>query len=139
MFFAVASVVVLSLIPLYLPKKRLDGIVTIGMFYFILLFVWFVLNRCFSAPEILQLRYKSDIVDSNFLTLSNMKSIASQVGYFFILLSSSYLYILFSCNNSSIFHNLVLSVLNLNHYCQRVVGEELERQSMYIYYSYCPL
>jgi len=136
MFFLVASMVVLSLIPLYLPTKGLNGIVTIGMFYFIVLFVWFVLNRCFSAPEILTLRYKSDIVDSNFLTLNSMKSIASQVGYFFLLLSSSYLYILFSCNNSSIFHNLVFSVLNLNHNCQRVVGEEPERQSMYIYYIF---
>ncbi len=42
----------------------------------------------------------------------------------------------FSCNNSSIFHNLVFSVLNLNHNCQRVVGEEPDRQIMCMYYIF---
>jgi len=124
-FFVAASVVVLSLIPLYLPTKGLDGIDTnIGMFYFILLFIWFVLIDFFTGTQFLTLQYKSNFVNNNFFTLSNMVSVAHQVGYFSPSISSSYLYILFSCNNSSIFQKWMFSLLTLNHSCKRIVGKE---------------
>jgi hypothetical protein len=124
-FFVAASAIVLSLIPLYLPTKGLDGIDTnIGMFYFILLFIWFVLIDFFTGPLVLTLQYKIDYVNNDFSTLSNIVSITHQVGYFSLSISSSYLYISFSWNNNSIFQKLVFSLLTLNHSCKRVVGKE---------------
>jgi hypothetical protein len=132
--FVAASVVVLSLIPLYLPSKGLNGIdIAPGTFYFILLYLWFVLNCSFSGTSLLVLRCTTNVTNNQFFTAENAVSVANQVDCLLLSLSSSYLYF-FRYRNNSILNNFLSSMLNFNHNRARLEWDELERQSMYTYY-----
>jgi hypothetical protein len=89
--FAIASMIVLGLLPLYLPDKLLDAFdPDSSMFYSILIRISSILTPCFADEAFFDLDYGTDVVDGSSLTITDLKTLADEVGHLPLLLFLSF-------------------------------------------------
>ncbi len=81
MAVVIVSVIVLGLIPLYLPAKGLAGTdLDDGMFYFILILIYLILFGYFVGEALFDLDYDTDLDLSTGSDIKNITSLQQQVG-----------------------------------------------------------
>ena len=80
--FVIASVIVLSLIPLYLPSAASDTIdYDDGMFYIILTFIYLILfTGCFVGDAFFEVTYDTGIDDDSNLEITDLSTLGDEVG-----------------------------------------------------------
>ncbi len=83
MAIVIASVIVLSLIPLYLPSAELGTIdYDDGMFYVILTFIYLILSGCFVGDASFEVIYDTDVdvEDDSDLEIADLSTLENEVG-----------------------------------------------------------
>ncbi len=83
MAIVIASVIVLSLIPLYLPSAGLGTTdYDDGMFYVILTFIHLILSACFVGDATFEVDYDTDVdvEDDSDLEIADLSTLENEVG-----------------------------------------------------------